>query len=304
MASYNLSDTLSRKMYLAALRSLANKRPVVTNYTNFMQLAGLSTYDKPAAPTLEENQFYDKYKEKLNKLKQEKPTEFRDALDKVYKEEKTTTSGEGSSDVTGSSMLKRMKQTSKDTPSANPQAAKAETKERPDLNSFVKLDLLQSKTPAEISAIWSEYFASKAGVIYATIPAEKYRRLQSKGNVCPLFVYAVPREAGYEFILGQCSADDWYYTPLIAYQTHGEYAPYSLTVRHYTELLETKGVVLMKGEIASEDLKPELATLLVHQTQLMYGSDENFKLVEQMNKTPDQYNHMSIIEISKKFGLF
>ena len=60
----------------------------------------------------------------------------------------------------------------------------------------------------------------------------------------------------------------------------------------------------MKGEIASDDVGPELATLLVHQTQLMYGSDENFELVKTMHERPDDFKHMDIIDVCKKSGVF
>lgn len=317
MANLNPSDMYARKVFQSLLRTggiqLRNanvsgemaagpNHPVIS----LAQLARLSTYDKPAAPTIEQNEYYDKYREKLEKIRYTHPEKYKAALESIYgeKSEKSDSSPQAStsSDIKGSSMMERMKSTSKPDTDSTPAGAKAAG--RKGLDDIVKLELLADKSVAEITQIWAQYYATKEGTIYATIPVEKYARLKAKGKECPLFIYALPRDSGYEFVLGQCNNDDWYYTPLLAYQTHGEFAPFSLSINFYTELADDKSVVLMRGEIASQDLPAELATLLVHQTQLMYGSDENFELVQNMHKKPDEFKHMEIIDICKKAGLF
>ena len=268
------------------------------------QLAGLSTYDKPAAPSIEENAYYDKYKAKLEKIKLTDPEKYKSAMEAIYgknRNDETSAAKSDGSDIKGSSMLERMQSTSKN---EQPESKEKEAAPRKGLNDIIKLDLLADKSSSEIAEIWTQYYSTKDRVLYATVPVDKYVRIKSKGKECPQFLYALPREEGFEFLLGQCSNDDWYYTPLLAFQTHGEFAPYSLSVNYYTELAEEKGIVLMKGEIASDDLGPELATLLVHQTQLMYGSDENFELVKTMHERPDDLKHMDIIDVCKKSGVF
>lgn len=305
MANFNPSDMLSKRLIRAALRSYqVSGNPRYLPGQPLAEAMGYSSYDKPAASTLEENSFYDQYKEKLEKLKARKPAEFAAAVENVYgnkdkvpeqMKEKIT-----SSDVRKSSMMERMGQTSFE----NQNAVDDKKQQRPGLDSILKLDMIEDKSASDISQLWSQYFSGKERMIFASIPYEKYQRLHSKGQECPLFIYALPRDTGFEFVLGQCSGDDWYYTSLVEYQTHGEYAPYSLVVRHYTELADNKNLILMKGEIASDHLQPELATLLVHQTQMAYGSDENFVLVETMNKKPDEFKHMDVIDLYKKIGLF
>lgn len=302
MANLNLSDMFARRVFQTAFRSQA---PVASNNVSsalLAHLAHMSTSDRPAAPSLEENAYYDKYREKLEKIKRSKPHEFEAAVNSVYGDKPASKSEDGNF-TDSASVMTSMRKTSKSPVQGKPSAS-AESDQKRDLNSIVKLDLLHDKSASDISQIWTKYFSTKEGVIFASIQAEQYHRLKTKGRECPLFIYAIPRDSGYEFMLGQCSGDDWYYTPLIAYQTHGEFAPYSLAVQYYTELADPKGIVLMKGEIAAQDLKPELATLLVHQTQLMYGSDINFETVKQMHVKPDEFKHMDIVSICKKAGLF
>lgn len=305
MASFNTSDMLSKRLLRAALKTNQvprNERHVP--WQPVVEAMGLSSYDKPAAPTLEENAFYDRYKEKLDKLKVSRPAEFVSAVESVYGDKKNASKDEKSapstSDIKNSSMMQKMGASSLEQPAG----VDDKKKQRPGLDSIIKLDLIKDKSASDVSHLWSQYFAKKEGTIFATIPNDKYERVRTKGLECPLFIYALPHDSGFEFILGQCGGDDWYYTPLIEYQTHGEYAPYSLVVRHYTELAESKEIILMKGEIASDNLQPELATLLIHQTQMVYGSDENFTLVETMNKNPAEFKHMDVIDLYKKIGLF
>ncbi|XP_067928070.1 ATP synthase mitochondrial F1 complex assembly factor 1-like [Watersipora subatra] len=309
MANVNLSDMLARKLIKSALRSTSTSgiSPAPRYSLTAAQIVNLSTFDRPAAVSLEENEYFLKYKDKLEKIKHTKPREYEAAIKKIYgdktaKGDKSVETKELSSDVTQSSILSRMQASSKVNDPV--QSSSKRSPQNRCLDSIIKLELLHGKSASEIQEIWNEYYSKKEGTVFATIPVEKYKRLKSKGQEFPLFIYPLPRESGYEFMLGQCSEDDWYYTPLIAYQTHGEYAPFSLTIQYYTELAESKGIVLMVGEIASQDLKPEHATILVHQTQLMYGSDENLALVRLMNEKPDEFQHMDVINTCKKAGLF
>lgn len=308
MASNNLSDMLSKRVFQSALKAKphtavftsAGRPPIAIDH-----LVKLSTFDRPAAPTLEENAYYDKYKDKLEKVKYTKPKEYEELVKQLYGGKKDTADeivGK-KSDAKGASILEQMQSTSTAAKESKPSSDESKV-ERRGLESIMKLELLNDKTAAEITQLWNNYFSVKEGFVYATIPIEKYNRLKVKGAECPLFIYALPRDAGYEFMVGQCSRDDWYYTPLISYQTHGEYAPYSLAIQHFTELADSKGIVLMKGEIASQDLPPQLATLLIHQTQLVYGSDENFKMVDTLNKKPNEFKHMEVVDMCKKAGLF
>ena len=303
MANINISDMFARKLLYSALRSMSDSAANSTPRSSLTlaQLANLSTYDRPAAPTLEENAYYSKYKDRLEKIKQTKPEEYEAALDKIYGKKPSKPTEKPLSDVQGSSMLSKMASSSK---SEQNDQSSSESQKRKDLDSIVKLDLLREKSAEEISQIWSQHYAGKDGVVFATVPVDKYTRLKVKGKEFPLFIYPLPRETGFEFMLGQCSEDDWYYTPLISYQTHGEYAPYSLAIHYYPELAESKGIVLMMGEICAEELKPELATLLALQTQLIYGSDENLELVKLMHEKPDDFQHMEVINVCKKAGLF
>lgn len=68
------------------------------------------------------------------------------------------------------------------------------------------------------------------------------------------FLFALPRKEGYEFFVVQFTGNEAHFTSLINYQAFNENAPECLTLIHYTDLAETKGIVLMVGEYDSNIL--------------------------------------------------
>lgn len=62
------------------------------------------------------------------------------------------------------------------------------------------------------------------------------------------FLFPLPRKEGYEFIVVQFEGKEAHFTTLINYQAFTENAPECLSLVHYTELAEEKGIVLMVGE--------------------------------------------------------
>jgi ATP synthase F1 complex assembly factor 1 len=71
----------------------------------------------------------------------------------------------------------------------------------------------------------------------------------------------LPRDDGFEFFLVQYMNKTFHFTPLIAYQTHKENAPEVLRLICYTDLQESKDLVLMRGEFTKNILVIELVFL-------------------------------------------
>lgn len=93
---------------------------------------------------------------------------------------------------------------------------------------------------------------------------------------------------------------------MIDYQTNQESARPQFILTHYTDLVETKGVVLMVGEGSSElsSLKLADAQNLVYQTQLFYltGSEEQKALVELFWKNPQTFDYKILIDAMSKLA--
>ncbi|KAK3796945.1 hypothetical protein RRG08_032247 [Elysia crispata] len=167
------------------------------------------------------------------------------------------------------------------------------------LDSVLKMDLIKDKTTEEISQIWSQYHCNK-DCVFSVLKVEEFQNLMEKSKECPVFVYPVPREDGFEFILSQFDRHDVYFTPLSMFQLVRENAPPCLTLKHYAELMDDKDIVLMAGHYDDKVLKQELALNLTQQMSIFYGRGSKFyDLVKCFNYTPEKFQYQDLIDALK-----
>lgn len=102
-------------------------------------------------------------------------------------------------------------------------------------------------TKEEIGTIWTEHYKQK-DVLGAIIPSETFSQMKELYNVHKTFLLPLPRTNGYEFFVVQFCGNEAHFTTLINYQAFSENAPECLTLIHYTEFAESRGIVLMVGE--------------------------------------------------------
>ncbi|EDO44321.1 predicted protein, partial [Nematostella vectensis] len=165
------------------------------------------------------------------------------------------------------------------------------------LDSVLRMELISELSGEEIGKLWREFHKDK-DCISAVIPANVYKTIEERSTKYPLFIYPLPRESGYEFIYSEFSGKHCYLTSLINFQTMAENAPWFLAVTHFTELQDTKGVVLMVGEVDTNHLSVVDAQWLAYQIQMYYASDsaERESLLHTFNIEPNKFDHMSVVE--------
>ncbi|XP_043985810.1 ATP synthase mitochondrial F1 complex assembly factor 1 [Gambusia affinis] len=251
-------------------------------------------------PELEENPFYSKYQDKIQKLRSAKPQEYKERLENRHEAKK---------DVLGHSkqaeFVRFMEQEfeKRDKMAAGDGASGAFTKNKT-LGSILNLEMIKDKTGEEISQLWMQFYSTK-DTISAAIPSQMYDVIFSRSKSCPMFLYALPQKEGYEFFVGQWSRYELHFTSLINIQTLGENAPSQLILYHYPELKEEKGVVLMTAEMDPKFITVHQAQCLANQVQLFYGTQkqETYRLVETFNHQPEDFKHMSVIAELEQSGL-
>lgn len=172
------------------------------------------------------------------------------------------------------------------------------------LEDVMKIDLIVDKSKDEIAEIWREYHQTK-DCVSGILTAEQFDKMFERGSKYPTFLLPLPRNKGYEFIVLQFHGNDIHLTPLLWYQTHKENAPECLTLVHYTDLRESKGIVLMKGEYDVKTINVQEAQCLVNELQLYYCHDdpERLKLLESFTKQPDNFKHMSLVQQLENISL-
>ncbi|KAK5930400.1 hypothetical protein CgunFtcFv8_026636 [Champsocephalus gunnari] len=251
-------------------------------------------------PQLEENPFFDKYQDKIQKLRSTKPQEYKARVETRHDAKKEVL---GHSKQTEFIKLMEQELEKRDKIAAGEGESGGFTKYKT-LDSILDLEKIRDMTGGEVSELWMNYYATK-DTISAVIPTQLYDLISSRSNASPMFLYALPQREGYEFFLGQWSGHELHFTSLINVQTMGEHAPSQLILYHYPNLKEEKGVVLMTAEIDPKFITVHQAQCLANQVQLFYGThrQETFRLVEDFNHHPADFKHMLLIAELEQSGL-
>merc|ERR1719220_1876060 len=234
---------------------------------------------------LQKNPFFDKYAEKIAQLQKKNPEEFLARIEAKTSKEAAASKPKDFS-LPGQSKQKL---------EAGGQQLPGQAKKK-SLDSMLRLDLLADKTAGEIEEIWCKHFASRDAVA-AVIPAQTFKVMQERFEEFNTFLFPLPRDQGYEFFLVQFLGQEAHFTSLINYQAHKENAPECLNMMHYTELAESKGIVLMVGEYDKDVLSSREARCLADQVELYYNNPSPTKLalMNKFTKEPVLFSHEDLI---------
>nr|KAG5711712.1 hypothetical protein BaRGS_023476 [Batillaria attramentaria] len=148
-----------------------------------------------------------------------------------------------------------------------------------------KTELMKINTTASTpsQSIWKEYH-SKKDCVFAVLK----------------FVFPLPRNDGFEFMLMQFDGKDVQFTSLAMYQILKENAPACMSLTHYTELVDSKGIVLMSGQYDDKVLKREEALMVVQLMTIYYGKNTpRFDRVYEFNHKPDSFDYNVLIDDCK-----
>ncbi|CAG5862968.1 unnamed protein product [Menidia menidia] len=260
----------------------------------------LRTFSVQKEPGLEENPYYNKYQDKIQKLRSAKPQEFKARLEKRHESQKEVL---GHSKQAEFVQLMEQELEKRDKMTTGDGASGGFTKNKT-LGSILNLEMIKAMTSEEIAELWMKYYSSK-DTISAVIPSHMYEVIFNRSKSCPMFLYALPQKEGYEFFVGQWSRHELHFTSLINIQMLGENAPSQLILYHYPELKEEKAVVLMTAEMDPKFVTVHQAQCLANQVQLFYGTQrqETYRLVEMFNHHPADFKHMSVIAELEQSGL-
>jgi len=236
---------------------------------------------------LEHNPYFEKYADKIKKVQNEA---------KEY----------GNKTFHGDARLKRETERWKRSIQSVEEKLSQKKKEQEDkrgsklpsrLDELIHIDLLQSKTADEISHIWTEHFKDQTA-ISAIIPAESYKEMSTRAEEFPTFLYPLPKENGYEFVLSQFEGNRCFFTSLINFQVHSENAPWQFCITFYPELAEDKGIVLMTSELDQSAMNIFEAQCLAQLQKLFYVAPDERKadLLLTFNKNPDAFKYMDLVK--------
>lgn len=146
------------------------------------------------------------------------------------------------------------------------------------LDSYLAKEKLAELGQKEIEFIWRARFQNKERTLHAVISDLQFATMYANAFKNPSFVLPLPRnEDGYEMHFVQWSfagpqTTHCMLTTLAEYKLHKEYAKPHTTLMFHQELTESKGLVLMNGQVEEEAaLSMDDAQLLVLNLQRFYG---------------------------------
>eukprot|EP01116_Phalansterium_solitarium_P003635 TRINITY_DN14453_c0_g1_i1.p4 TRINITY_DN14453_c0_g1~~TRINITY_DN14453_c0_g1_i1.p4 ORF type:complete len:191 (+),score=50.38 TRINITY_DN14453_c0_g1_i1:782-1354(+) len=167
----------------------------------------------------------------------------------------------------------------------------------PKLDRIVKLDLLEKEPVDNIRKIWIDYHKDKP-FICGVVQADEYSKIRQRSDRCPMFVLPLPKgDAGFMTFFLQSQGDMTNFTSLAEFQAKNKYAPTALGVQHFAELADSKGLVLMRGEVDTKVISVDEARMLVSLWQVFLLDDTKNKLMEQFNHRPNEFDFNRVLDV-------
>ncbi|GFR42529.1 hypothetical protein Agub_g3429 [Astrephomene gubernaculifera] len=166
------------------------------------------------------------------------------------------------------------------------------------LGQIVKLEELIKKSGEEVADIWLGYHADpQGGRVGGVLSAEEYGNFTKRAKESPMFVLPLAKPAGYETLLLQCQMPYVLLTGLEEFKRYGESAPPYLTLTHYPELLDSHGVVLVRGDVIHDKgMNLEEARTLMQLVRAFYCGADDYPLVHDFNHKPAAFDFGALLK--------
>ncbi|PRP84562.1 hypothetical protein PROFUN_05897 [Planoprotostelium fungivorum] len=170
------------------------------------------------------------------------------------------------------------------------------------LDAYVKRELLDKETPEGINFIWVNYFRNKP-VLSAVLPGDMWKNLLDKTSKYPTMIYPLPMDAGgHMMVFGRFDVEKKMinFTYLSTIKSLGELAAPFLVVQFFTDLQESKGLVLMKGDYQKQSVDSNQSLFLVNLWQVFLLSPSFFPHLVQFNTEPTKFDVNKLIQTVEK----
>mmetsp|Transcript_5414 Transcript_5414/g.7320 ORF Transcript_5414/g.7320 Transcript_5414/m.7320 type:complete len:244 (+) Transcript_5414:87-818(+) len=183
------------------------------------------------------------------------------------------------------------------------------------LEEVMKVDMLEKESPEQIRNIWTQYHADEKQMrVSDVLSAQDFAMMSLNAAKSPMFVLPVKKDApspkddtvagklsGSLSVVLQMQMPYVLFTPLLDFQQMGTDATPFFTTVYYSELSESKGMVLCRGDIlarpsAGEALSTTEANNLMKLTHRFYSDPELYtKWVHCMNHNPVAFSYEDLL---------
>nr|CAG4718421.1 unnamed protein product [Naegleria fowleri] len=168
------------------------------------------------------------------------------------------------------------------------------------LDQIVKVPLLERETPEAIIKIWKDHHEMNPLILAETVPYTQYQVLKHRSKDCPMFVLPVFKNIGFQTVVLQFQTEHVLFTSMREFKAKGEWASPQMSLTHFTEFSQTKGIVLMRGETNDAHINKAEGRELARFMYKFYLDDNLYHtFVEVFNKEPSRFNFEELINAVK-----
>ncbi|KAL6546544.1 hypothetical protein OROMI_022265 [Orobanche minor] len=135
------------------------------------------------------------------------------------------------------------------------------------------------------------------GHIGVSMNAKLYGLLEQRTADCRYFVIPLWKGSGYTTMFLQVQMPHMLFTGLEDYKARGTQAAPYFTATYYKEFADSKGLVLIRGDIVfTSKLSDSESKWLLETAQSFYLNDVRYKLVERFNKETRDFEFKDVLQ--------
>lgn len=168
------------------------------------------------------------------------------------------------------------------------------------LDQILKVPLVERESPEAITRIWREHHEMNPHILAEVVPYSQYQVLKHRSKECPMFVLPVFKNIGFQTVVLQFQTEHVLFTAMRDFKQKGEWASPQMSLSHYTEFAQNKGIVLMRGETNDTHINKAEGRDLARFMYKFYLDDNLYHtFVEVFNKEPHRFNFEELINAVK-----
>lgn len=188
------------------------------------------------------------------------------------------------------------------------------------LSSFLNIEKIQAESPEAVAKLWTAYHTMR-DKLSAAVPAPTYQSMVETGRRYPQFVLPLPKtettsegkeETAFEMFFMQWALlphpsgvpkttpppSAVLFTSLAEYKLRQEYAQPALVLTSYTDLIDSKDLVLMRGDITEgqgTDTEPGKPVISQKEAQLLALCMQRFYNIDWTSESDAEVERLKVL---------